>query len=86
MKAHEPGEKIYRTKYKLNKNQIFEDFELKNDIFIEEKYLYGTFDKKDELIKKQKTIQRKIKGLSEKKKKKKNKKQRYNKKKNKSIQ
>ena len=67
MTNHEPGEKIYRTKYKLNKNEIFEDFELKNDIFIQEKYLYATIDKKNELIKRQKTIQRKIKGLSEKK-------------------
>ena len=67
MTSHEPGEKIYRTRYKLNKNEIFEDFELKNDIFIQEKFLYATIDNKNAFIKRQKTIQRKIKGLSEKK-------------------
>ena len=67
MTSHEPGEKIYRTRYKLNKNEIFEDFELKKDIFIQEKFLYATIDNKNAFIKRQKTIQRKIKGLSEKK-------------------
>ena len=67
MSSHEPGEKIYRTRYKLNKNELFEDFELKDDIFVQEKFLYATIDKRNELIKKQKTIQRKVKGISEKK-------------------
>ena len=67
MTIHEPGEKIYRTKYKINKNEIFENYELKKDIFIEEKYLYATYDAKRNTFKRQKTIQRKIKDLSEKK-------------------
>ena len=55
---HEPGEKIYRTKYKLNKIDPFEDLELNNDIFIEEKYLYATYDSKRNTLRKQKTIRR----------------------------
>ena len=65
MTIHEPGEKIYRTRYKLNKSDLFENFELKKDIFIEEKYLYGTYDDKRNTLKRQRTIQRKIKDLSE---------------------
>ena len=65
MTKHEPGEKVYRTRYKLNKNDLFEDFELKKDIFIEEKYLYATFDDKNIEIKRQKSIHQRIKNISE---------------------
>ena len=65
MTKHEPGEKVYRTRYKLNKNDLFEDFELKKDIFIEEKYLYATFDDKNIEIKRQKSIHQRVKNISE---------------------
>jgi len=65
MTIHEPGEKIYRTRYKLDKNEIFEDFQLKDDIFIQEKYLYATYDEESEPVKRQRSIQRKLKDISE---------------------
>jgi hypothetical protein len=65
MIVHEPGEKVYRTRYKLNKNDLFENFELKKDIFIEEKYLYATYDEHRKTLKRQRNIQRTIKNISE---------------------
>jgi hypothetical protein len=65
MFVHEPGEKVYRTRYKLNKNDLFENFELKKDFFIEEKYLYATYDNHRKTLKRQRTIQRTVKNISE---------------------
>ena len=65
MTKHEPGEKIYRTRYKLNKNELFENYELKKDFLIKEQYLYATYDYTNRALKRQKTIQRKIKEISE---------------------
>ena len=65
MFVHEPGEKVYRTRYKLNKNELFENFELKKDFFIEEKYLYATYDNHRKTLKRQRTIQRTVKNISE---------------------
>ena len=59
--------KLAKINLKLINQKHIEERKIKNDIFIQEKYLYATIDKKNELIKRQKTIQRKIKGLSEKK-------------------
>ena len=58
MIMHEPREKIYRTKYKLNKNDLFKDLELNDDIFVEEKFLYATYDDKRNTLKKQRTLRR----------------------------